>query len=331
MAKTLTDLEYGSNIAEIQRQIARSQAQEEEALKDLQAWAAQIEDQRARGAADAAAAWEQGIQQAQTAQANINQLFGGAGGPEGAAYGQAGIDMLSALAASDKSFDARMAPILAAQSLDYKRRASGLFNQQQQELQGNLRDLRREKGQAFQKNLLDLMNVAWQRRQDLFQNRLAQEALNQSKAMAELDIEAKKLGIESDKLDIQAQKIALEKSTLELQKIATQDPSGINWDDPSTRSMIGNAAFAGAINKNDSTFIVNPKIALANAMTALAQMGLEKDPRAIQAVRNTFVQLLRLSHAHKKWVKWRINKNGQLIYAPAANKPAIVRNKRYPR
>jgi len=330
MAQTMTDLGYGAGIAELQRQIAQSQAQEEEALKDLQGWATQIEDQRATGASQAAAAWDQGIQQAQQGQGSINQLFGGAGGAEGAAYGQAGIDMLSGLAASDKAFDARMAPILGAQSLDYRRRASGGFNSQQKELQGGLGDLQREKGAAYQKNLMDMMDMAWGRKQDMLQYQTGQQALKQAAALQKFELAQAQQGlvrggqeIQQGNLDIKAQKLALKKSQIELRKLI-EAPGGVDWNDPATRSNIGNAAFSGAMSPRN-TFAVSPKIALANAMTALAQMGLASDPRAVAAVRNAFAQILRLSHGHKQWTKWKINKQGQLIFAPAGKSPAILK------
>ena len=322
LAQTMTDLAYGTDISEVQRQIANSQAQEDEALKDLQGWAAQIEDQRAYGASQATAAWDQGIAQAQQGQGNINDLFGGAGGVEGASYGQAGIDMLTGLGASDKAFDARMAPILGAQSLDARRRASGEFNSQQNELQGNLRDVQREKAAAYQKNLMDAMTMAWGRKQDVLQYQTGQAALKQAQILGQQDITKGQQDIvqggqqiQQGNMSLKAQKLALKKSNIELRKIANS-PNGVDWNDPATKSNIGNAAFSGALSPR-STFGISPKIALQNAMTALAQMNLANDPRAIEAVKNAFAQILRLSHAHKQWTKWRLNKAGQLIFDPA--------------
>lgn len=334
MAATMTDLGYGASIADMQRQIAHSEAAEAEALKDLQGWAAQIEDQRAVGAAQAAAAWSGAKAENAESTANINELFGGPSG-EAAAYGGAGQDLLSALSASGASFDARMAPILGAQSLDYKRRASGEFNSQQKELQGQLGDLRAERGQAHAKNLMDMMDMAWGRKQDMLQYQTGQQALKQAAALqkyelaqAQQGIQAGKQEIQSNNLDIKAQKLAIKKSTIELQKIAN-NPSGIDWNAPDTRSNIGNAALSGSTfgsnHPKANVFQVNPKVALMNAMDALKQMGLLNDPRAVEAVRTAFAQTLRLSHAKKMWVKWRINKNGQLVFAPAGKKPAVVK------
>jgi hypothetical protein len=330
MAQTMTNLGYGTDIAETQRAITQSQAQEEEALKDLQGWASQIEDQRATGAAQASAAWDQGIGQAQVGQANINQLFGGAGGSEGAQYGQAGLDMLQGLSASDKAFDARMQPILGAQSLDYKRRASGEFNSQQKELQGHLGDLQKEKGQAYQKNLMDMMDMAWGRKQDILQYQTGQQALKQAAALQGYELAGAQQGlvkgqqdIQQGNLSIKAQRLAIKKSTLDLKKVVN-NPNGVDWNDPATRSNIGNAAFSGAMSPRN-TFGVSPKVALANAMTALAQMGLASDPRAVAAVRNSFAQILRLSHAHKQWTKWHLNKKGQLVHSPAGKGPAVIK------
>lgn len=325
MAKTMTDLGYGSSIAEIQREIERSNAAEAEALKDLQGWANQIEEQRATGAAQTTAAWDQAKNENRASDANINALFGGVAGGEAGAYAGAGQDMLSALAASGASFDARMAPILGAQSLDYRRRAQGEFAGQRKDLQGQLADTQREKGQAYQKNLLDLMDMAWGRKQDILQYQTGQQALKQAAALQDYEIQAAQQGIVKGKQDIQqgnlnirAQKLALKKSNIELQKLAN-NPNGINWNDPATRSNIGNAAFSGAMSPRN-TFAISPKIALNNAMTALAQMGLAGDPRAVAAVRNAFVQLLRLSHAHNQWRTWSLNKKGQLIHDPTKSK-----------
>lgn len=336
MAKTLTDLEYGASIAEMQRQIEMSNAQEAEALKDLQAWAAQIEDQRATGAAASATAWEQAKRENLQNDANINQLFGGPEGEAGA-YAGVGQDMMSALSASDASYDARMGPVFAAQARDYERRAMGQFDQQQREMLGQLGDLRGEKGKARAKNLLDLMDMAWGRKQDILQYQTAQQALQASNAMMGLDIQGKKLDIQGQALanagaaqnlshSEKANALALKVANAELRsKLAelSANPNGIDWNNPTVRESIGASALKGAISERN-TFAINPRAALRNAMLALQNMGLANDPRAKQAVLTAFRQILNISHARKQWVKYKMNKNGELIHAPAGKGPAVV-------
>lgn len=323
MANTLTNLGYDADLAEIQRQIDMNQGNMASAMQDLQSWANQVEQQHTSGAAASQAAYEQALQEQRANNVNIANLFGGSAGGEAAAYGSVGGDMLSALQASDASFDQRMYPILAAQAQDYQRRARAGFNQDLQELQGSRRDLLKEKGQARAKNLLDLMEMAWARKQDILQYQTAQQALAQSQAMMGLDIQGKKADIAGQNLantaaaqDIdyknKANALALKQAQMELRKLAA---GGVDWNDPATRSNIGNAAFSGALSPRN-TFGINPRVALKNAMIALQQMGLHTNPLAVQAVMNTFKQILNLSHARKQWVKYII-KDGKLVYGPA--------------
>lgn len=321
MADTMTDLGYDADLAAIQHQIDMNRGNMSSALKDIQGWAAQVEDQRAVGAASAAQAWQGALQQNRESDANISGLFGGQAGGESAAYAGAGQDMLGALSASDQSFDARMAPILAAQSMDYSRRATAGFNQDLKGLQVDQNALRKEKGQAYQKNLMDMMDMAWGRKQDVIQNQIAQEALRQSKAMAGIEvtkgqqeITQGKQAIAQNAQQIKADKLSVRKSQIELKKLV-DNPNGVDWNDPATRSQIGNAAFAGSISPRN-TLMVNPKIAMKNAMLALQQMGLEGDPRAQRAIQAAFAQLLNYSHGHKQWTAFSLNQKGQLVYDP---------------
>lgn len=336
MAQTMTDLGYGGDISAIQREIAYSQAQEAQALKDLQGWASQIEEQRAAGAAAGAAAWDQSIAQNQQSNANINQLFGGPNG-EAAAYGGVGESLLGALSASDKSFDARMQPILGAQAMDYNRRAQNDFRSEQKDLKDKLLDLQHEKALAYQKNLMDAMNMAWARKQDVLQYQTGQQALAQARRMGNLEykqgLQQLQQGkqsivqggqtIKQNAQELKAQKLAIRKSQIELKKLV-QNPNGVDWNDPATRSNIGNAALSGSLSPRN-TFGVSPKIAEKNAMIALAQMGLASDRRAVAAVHNALIQILNLSHAHKQWTKWKLNKKGQIIFAPASKPKAVIK------
>lgn len=330
MAKTLTNLGYDADLADLQRQVDMARGNMNEALADLQGWAAQIGQQHQTDSAATAAAYDQAVKQAQSNDANIAALFGGAAGGEAGAYAGVGEDLIGALGASDKAFASHMNSILGAQAQDYQRRARAAFQQQIAELTGQRTDLLKEKGQAAQKNLLDLMDMAWGRKQDILQYQTAQEALRQSRAMAGLDLakgqqDIVKGGqqIAAGQLDLKAQKLAIRKSQIELKKLV-DNPNGVDWNDPATRSQIGNAAFSGSLSPR-STFAVSPKIALANAMTALEQMGLTNDPRAVAAVKASFAQILRLSHGHKQWTKWKLNKNGQLIFAPASKPSAVIK------
>lgn len=323
MAKTLTNLGYDAEIAAINQQIARNQGNMQEALKDIQGWASQIESQRATGAADTKAMWEQSIADAQAADANIANLFGGAAGAEAGAYANVGEDLLSAVAGSDQAFDARMAPILAAQGQDYARRARGEFNQNADEMRQGLMGLLKEKGQAYQKNLLDLMDMAWGRRQDMLQYQTAQQALEQAKQLqgydvqkAQQEVAAGKLGLKQGQLDLKAQQVALKKSRVELQRLQQQEAQGgLNWADPSTATAVGRGAMSGALMENGS-LLINPKIAWQNAMTALSTLPGGASSQAVQAAWAHFVIALRTSHAHRKWGQYYLNKQGELVYDP---------------
>lgn len=323
LATTLTNLSYDAEIAEINRQIALNSGNMTEALKDIQGWAAQVEDQRATGAAAGAQAFQDARAHAEVSDNNIAQLFGGQAGGENAAYSNVNEDMIGAIGASDQAFDARMAPILQATFADMSRRAQGSFGQQKNELLGTLRDTTKEKGQARQETLMKLMDMAWQRKQDQLQFQTAQQALQQARALSGLEIQQAQQGIqqgqqqiESNTLSNKAAKIALKSSQVELQKLqASLGGSGLDWADPGTGPAVAKGALTGALGPAGA-FIVNPKIAWENAKNALAIVGAQNDPRALKAVWNAFVVSLRLSHQKKRWGEYRLNKKGELIYDP---------------
>lgn len=327
MATTLTNLGYDADIAAIQSQIDTNKGNMAEALKDIQGWASQIESERARGAQESAAALQTAQGQIAGNDANIAALGGGVGGYENAAYANVGEDMLSAIGASDAGFDARMAPILAAQAADYGRRAQAAFGLQGKELQQNLISLLKEKGQAKQKNLLDLMDMAWGRKQDILQYQTAQQALQQAQALqgydvakAQQDIIKSNQDIQQGNLSLKSQQLALRKSKIELQKLQTQAAGGgLDWSDPNTSSSVGRGAMAGALAENGS-LLINPKIAWQNAMTALGTLPGGATPQAVAAAWAHFQIALRTAHAHKRWGQYRIGKNG-LIYDPTKKYP----------
>lgn len=325
MAQTLTDLQYDAEIADIQRQIDLNAGNMSEAMKDIQGWAQQVEEQRATGAAASAEAWKNAQAGAAASDANIAQLFGGAGGGEGAAYANVNEDMLGAGAAADASFDARMAPILKATFADMSRRAQAGFGQDKDALLQDLLGAKKEKRGAYSTNLMQLMDKAWQRKQDNLQYKTAQQALAQARAMQGLEIKQGQQAItqgaqqiEANTLSNKAAKIALKKSQVELQKLQNESVSagGLDWADPATGAAVAKGALTGALGPAGA-FIINPKIAWQNAQNALAIIGAQGDPRALQSVWNAFIVSLRISHAKKRWLQYRLNKNGELVYDPA--------------
>ena len=325
MAQTMTNLGYDADINEVQRQIDQNRGDMGEALKDLQGWATQISTEHQHGSESEKAAYAQALQQSQAGDANINALFGGVGGGEGAAYSGVGEDLLGALGASDQAFNTNMNSILAAQAQDYQRRAKNQFMAQAHDLEGQLRDLQTQKGQAYKQNLMDMMNAAWGRKQDILQYQTAQEALRQSRQMAGLDLQGKKLDIagqrQEQNYNTKAQKLALQRSQIELKKLQLTANGGVDWSDPGTASNLGIALFRGGMSPRN-TFMINPRMALQNAQLALQQMGpaVATDARAASAMWSTFQQLLNYSHAHHQWTQYTINGKGQLIYNPAKKK-----------
>lgn len=331
MAQSLTNLGYDADIAAIQRQIDTNKGNMGEALKDIQGWATQVETTRAQGAADAKAAYDQGIAQSAQNNANIGQLFGGTTAGEAGAYAGAGQDLLSALASSGQAFDARMAPILAAQSQDYARRAQAGFNQQDAELRAQLLGKQGEKSDSYQKNLLDLMDMAWGRKQDIFNNQqqikqyqLAKQAADQAAAMSGIEVTKGKQDIIQGKQQITANKVALKKSQVELQKLQQQaGAGGFDFNDPQTISSIASAAFQGALAvaaDKPGVFMINPKAALSNAQAALSAFGVQGNPQVQNAIWQAFVRSLTLSHQHGRWRQYYLNQNGQLVFDPTRKK-----------
>lgn len=322
MAQTMTNLGYDADIHAIQRQINQNRGDMASALQDLQGWAQQIGQQHTEDTAATAAAWDQAAQQSAANDANIGQLFGGSTAAPSAQYAGVGEDLVSTLGAQDAAWASHLNQILGAQAQDYSRRAQAGFNQDYKDLQGQLRDAQTQKGQAYKQNLMDMMNMAWGRKQDILQYQTAQEALRQSKQMAGLDIQSKKLDIQGQQQEqnynTKAQKLALKRTNLELKKLQLTANGQIDWSDPGTASNMGISLFRGGMSPRN-TFMINPKIALQNAQLALQQMGpaVQGDPRANAAMWSTFQQILNYSHAHKQWMQYRINNKGQLIYDPA--------------
>lgn len=322
MAQSLTNLAYDSDLAAIQQAIDENQGNMASALEDIKGWAHQVGAENARATQEQQDAWHAAGDESAANTANIAGLFGGAAGGEAGAYGNVGVDMINAIGASDQAFNERMTPILSAQFADYGRRATNDFNQQGRELRQQLVSTKKEKANAYNQNLMDVMDMAWGRKQDMLQYNLAKQAADQAAQMAGIqlqqgqqDIVQGAQQIQAGKLTNQANKVALQKSKVELQKLK-QNPSGFDMTDPQSRTQVAQAAFNGALNPNTGAFRINPKVAWANALNALAVLGLQGDARAVAAVKAAFMYNLNLSHSHKKWGQYFFDKKGNLVYDP---------------
>jgi hypothetical protein len=323
MAKTMTNLGFDADIAEIQRQIDQNKGDMGEALKDLQGWSDQIAVQHGTDTAATNAAWQKAHDQSVASDANVNALFGGAGGGEGAAYSGVGEDLIGMLGAGDAAFSSRMNSILAAQGQDYQRRARNQFGAEREDLLAQKHDALTQKKQAYQTNLAQMMDMAWGRKQDVFQQKVAQQAMDQAQALSGFDLAKNKQDIvmgnqkiTAGNQSLKAQQLALKRSQVEIKQLAAQGgPNGVNWRDPAA----GVAAFQGALSPKN-TFAIKPTLALQNAQLALNTAGAQGNSQAQEAIWNTFVQILNFSHGHKQWLQYRINKQGKLIYDPTRKK-----------
>lgn len=336
MARTLTNLGYDTEIAQIERAIEENFRQEMQAMSRLTDWSRQIEDFRGQAAGSIADVWNQAIAGGEASNQNIANLFGESASGEAMASMDPGQDMLRALGASNQSFMAYLQPILAQQGMDARARAAGEFSGQRRELMGGMRDLRREKSQAYGKNLIEMMQLGWGREGQLFDQRMAQlqaqqaqQALNQSAAMFGPELEAQQLANQAAAQQIRLNEVAAanDQKLSELQRqqarqamrrgeieIRQLEAQGVDLLDPEASMAVARAAMAGSLNPR-GVISMNPRLALRTAFDVLASMGLADSPEAIQAVLKAFEVSLRLSHAKGAWKRWSI-KNGQLVYNP---------------
>jgi hypothetical protein len=346
MAKTLTDLGYQSQLAEVQRAIEDNARQEMIAMGNLRDWTNQIERQRAAGAASVGNVWNQAVSGAEASNANIANLFGEVAEGEALHQSAPGVDMLRALGAGDQSFMAMMQPILAQQGMDYQARARGDFADQREELLSQAQDLHSEKADAYSKNLLDMMQMGWQREGQLFDQRMANlqaqqasQALKQANQMFAPQLQAQKLANKKAQQDmaierqqaamelagfpaqqnisrLQQEQLRIANKTAQTQLQQLQAGGGIDPMDPDDLMKVAQAALSGSVNKN-GVLRMNPRLALASAFDTLAVMGLESNPQAIQSILRAFELQLRFTHSRGGWRQWKM-KNGKLVYVGKA-------------
>jgi len=154
VATLMTNREYNPAIADISLQTKQAQGNQASAMQDLAGWGQQEQAQNTQGAAATNTAYNTAVQGSQGDNVNIANLFGGSTGAESAAYGGVGTDLLRAQQASGQEFSNNMTPILAAQVMDYQRRAKAGFHQDIQTLNQKKSQLVAAKGAAFGDNYL---------------------------------------------------------------------------------------------------------------------------------------------------------------------------------
>src|SRR5574337_386291 len=217
LAQSMTDQAYNAQAADIANQIAQNQGQEANALRDIQAWASQVGTMSAQDAADSANAWQAAQAGNAASDANITQLFGGAGGPESAGYSGIGQGLLGALGASDAAFNARMQPILKAQGADMSAGARNKFDAQMKALQGQQHQLATDKANAYNTNLAQAMQLQEQGLTDTWQHQAQIQAQKQANKLLPYQIAEEKL-----KLKAGQQNLAAGAQQIKGQKIANQ-------------------------------------------------------------------------------------------------------------
>lgn len=345
MAQTLTDLGYDSDISAIKQSIADNKNNMAKALRELQAWAAGTETQRAAGvdainAAGAAAATQQ-----RADDANITNLFGGQAAGEAAQGMRPGEDIISATNAANSAFLTGLGPVLSMASNERQRQTTSDFMQKQSDLEAELRAKQTEKNQAYSQNYMDALQLAWGREKDLHDRQLADQAAATANEAAKAALAGQKANTqgqnianktaaaqyrewlknagsrsreEAQKLAagemdakrnaaaLKAANLANQAARTNLKKLKAANNGTIDYTNPANVQKAASVAATPYLGPNG--FKTNPRLAWAGMLDALkVTPGAFQNPKVMQTMWNMFKAALSLAHSHNQWMRYYID------------------------
>lgn len=324
-ATSAANAQYDPTINALQAQLANLDPQHKQNVADINSWIAQLQGDNDQAIKDTQAFDAKNLAGYDQSAGNIAQLFGGAAAPDFSGFVNIGRNELTGLSDSQNAFQKNMDAIFASQGADSLRQEQNVYQGNKQDLLGQLLSQRQAKGQAYTADLQTGLNNAQQAQ-------VAQQALDLARgtqpyqiATAKAQAAAARAQAASAKADAAnagataAANLKLINSKVQQAQAAAQAAKGgWNLTDPNDRGQLA-SAIRQSIGNQNGWFKVSPKIALSNIQQALVQAGLSNDPQAQQIADAVFQEVLNSSHSAKLFRNVQYV-NGKLVVKPKSKK-----------
>jgi len=305
LAAQTANAEFNPQVQEALRALGYAQAQAPLAQENIQGWNKQVTNQF--NTDGDTSAYDAAVADATAANQATGQLFGGDNAGEAAINASPQQGMLSALGASNKSFQDMMQGLLQAQGRDYSRRATITSDNDIADARSALGQVKQAKGQAQSKYLMDAQNTAISQQQ-------AQQALDQAAALAGPQLEEAKARAtaaateaknapELARIALKQQRLATQAAIADLKAKAASANGNIIWN-ASNIDAASNGTVAGAIGEKGG-MTISPNIALQNVLVAANGAGAPKS--VVKAGIAKLIRALNISHQKGQWTAWKWN------------------------